>query len=62
MNELCDGKPSQETFQFLRSLDRPLDATPEDNEIVWDKFRYMCCQPGYAGTDGWRNGFLQGQR
>lgn len=29
MNELCDGKPSQETIQFLRSLDRPLDATPE---------------------------------
>lgn len=30
MNELCDGKPSQETIQFLRSFDRPLDATPED--------------------------------
>lgn len=30
MNELCDGKPSQETIQFLRSLDRPLDAPPED--------------------------------
>lgn len=30
MNELCDGKPSQETIQFLRRLDRPLDATPED--------------------------------
>lgn len=30
MNELCDGKPSQETIQFLRSLDRPLDAPLED--------------------------------
>ncbi|KAK3082509.1 hypothetical protein FSP39_008125, partial [Pinctada imbricata] len=30
VHELCDGRPSEETIQFLRSLDRPLNASPED--------------------------------
>ena len=30
MNELCNGRPSEETVQFLRSLERPLDAPSEE--------------------------------
>jgi hypothetical protein len=30
LNELCNGRPSEETVQFLRSLERPLDAPSEE--------------------------------
>lgn len=30
VNELCDGSPSEETIQFLRSLDRPLNVPDEE--------------------------------
>ncbi|MES9881789.1 MAG: hypothetical protein ABW185_13005 [Sedimenticola sp.] len=26
VNQLCDGKPSEETVQFLKALERPLDV------------------------------------
>ncbi|XP_062616249.1 uncharacterized protein LOC134277961 [Saccostrea cucullata] len=30
VNELCDGEPSEETVQFLRSLDRSIDAPAQE--------------------------------
>ena len=30
VNELSDGSPSEETIQFLRSLDRPLNVPDEE--------------------------------
>lgn len=30
VNKLCDGSPSEETMQFLSSLDRPLKVPDEE--------------------------------
>lgn len=34
VNELCNGNPSEETIDFLKSLERPLEAHVQDLHVT----------------------------
>lgn len=42
VKELCDGSPSEETMQFLSSLDRPLKVPDEEITKVFGTYFDTC--------------------